>query len=452
MGTTSSTSSATFTGSSSYSADLQQVISRAVSFASLPMQQLQNTQTNLQSQQTALQSLSSQFQSLQTALDAVNQATGSGSYSANLDDSSIANVSIGSGASVGSFELTVDSLGSRTNTMSSTGLNTVSDPNTGNIDSSSSYTLTVDGNSYTIADTAGSLNGLAQAINSSGANVQATVVNVGNPTSPDYRLSVQGQNYAPTVIQLSDGTNSLLTTVSTGSYVTYQVNGQPATPINSTLRTVSLSPGVSVDLMKVGTANVDVTQNVSSLSTALTSFVSAYNSVVDELAKSRGQNGGALTGQSIIYSASSALHNLTGYTNLSGEVASMSDIGLTFDQNGHLSFDSSVLTQAASTSLTGVLNFFGSEDGGGFLQAANSALSSIDDSSTGLLTQVSGSLTDELSSVGDKIKADQDQINQLQTNLTAQISAADATIASLEQQVSYFTNLFSTMRANASQH
>src|SRR5581483_6560272 len=116
---------------------------------------------------------------------------------------------------------------------SADGLTTVSDPSVSNIDSATSYTLTVNGQNYSISNPSGTLNGLAQAINSSSANLQASIINIGSSSSPDYRLSVQSLNYAPDSIQLNDGTNNLLNTLSTGTNVTYQVNGQPNTPISS---------------------------------------------------------------------------------------------------------------------------------------------------------------------------------------------------------------------------
>ncbi len=447
--TTSSVSTSTFNGSSQYASDLQQAISRAVSLASLPVQQLQNNQNDLNNQQTALGSLSTQFQSLQSALDAINSAVGTGSYSASVDNSSLATPTISAGASVGSYSLNVTNVGSRTSTMSKAGLATVSDPKSGDIDSSTSYTLTADGKTYSVTNSSGTLDGLVQAINASGANVQATIVNVGSPSSPDYRLSVQGQAYSPNQIQLNDGTKDLLDNLGTGTYVQYQVNGEPSTPIQSDSRTVTISPGVSLNILGTGTGNVTVSQSAYGLSNALSSFATAYNSVVDELAKSRGQNAGALAGQSIIYSLQSTLQNLTNYAGSSGSISALSDLGLTFDQNGHLQFDSSVLSTTSSASLSNVLNFLGTETGGGFLQAANGLLQGVDDSTSGIIAVMNQSISNELSDLNTKITDDNDRINQLQTTLNAQMSQADSTISSLESQVNYFTSLFTQERANA---
>lgn len=443
MGTVGTTTPASFTGSSAFSAQLQEVIAKAVSTASGPLDQLQTEQSNLQNQQSELQTLTSNFQSLQNAIDSLNSSAGFGAYSASVDNTSVASPTISSGVMAGTYSINVSSIGSRTNTMSMNGLTTVTDPTADNIDSSSTYTLTVNGTNYQLTDSAGSLNGLAQAINASGANVQATVVNVGSSSSPDYRLSVQSLNYAPDTVQLSDGTNDLLNTLTTGSYVQYQVNGQPSTPINSNSRTLSISTGLSVNVLETGTANVTVAQNTSGISNALTAFVTAYNSATDELNKNRGQNGGALAGQSIVYELQNALESLAQYTAPSGNIGALADIGLTFDDNGHLQFDQSTFDQNATSD---VLTFFGSETGSGFLQAAENTLTGITDPTSGTLTGTTQSITDEISTVGTQITNDEQQVNQLQTTLTDQMSAADAAISSMEQQVTEITDLFSAMQ------
>jgi len=283
-----------------------------------------------------------------------------------------------------------------------------------------------------------------QAINSSGANVQATVVNVGGSASPDYRLSIQGSDYSPATIQLSDGSKDLLSTLSPGSYVSYQVNGQPST-VTSTSRNLAISSGLTVNVLTTGTANVTVAENADGVSTALSNFVASFNSATDELTKSRGQNGGALAGQSIVSELSSSLHALTNYAGSTNTVNSLADLGVTFDQNGHLQFDSTVFDQASSTSLSDVVNFLGSETGGGFLQAASSTLTGVTDPTSGLITDASNSLGTTINNLTTQISNKQDYISQMQTNLTAQMAAADSAISSLEQQVSQITNLFAAM-------
>jgi flagellar capping protein FliD len=60
--------------------------------------------------------------------------------------------------------------------------------------------------------------------------------------------------------------------------------------------------------------HVTVTRSTSALSSALFSFADAYNAVVDELAKWRGQSAGPLQGQSILSSMTQTLSSIATYT------------------------------------------------------------------------------------------------------------------------------------------
>ena len=128
----------------------------------------------------------------------------------------------------------------------------------------------------------------------------------------------------------------------------------------------------------------------------------------------------------------------------------MSDIGLEFDQTGHLTLDATTFNQAAATNMSDVLNFLGSASGQtGVIGAASSVLTGINDSTNGILPQETTTLGNELTTLGNQINDDQTNVNQLQSNLTAQMAAADASIATLEQQSSYLQMMFQTENANA---
>lgn len=437
-----------FAGSSSYAAQLQQTITRAVGIASLPMEILQNQQNTLSGQQTELQNLTNSFSSMQSAINSLSNATGLGAYSASVADPSLATAFISSGVLAGNYNLNVTSVGSQTNAVSKSELTSVSDPNKQNLSSGSTFTLTINDKSYTINDSAGTLTGLATAINSSDANVQATVVNVGGSSSPDYRLSLQSGDYAPDTIQLNDGTDDLLNTLSAGSNVTYQVNGQPATPISSSTRSVTLSTGLSVQLSKIGSTQVTVSQSANGIGNALAAFANAYNSIAAEVDNNRGQNGGALAGQNVIFQLQNSLRSLANFSPSSGSLGSLSDLGLSFDPSGKLSFDATAFSHAASASGNDLLNFIGTANSGGFLQAANDMATSVTDSSTGILTTASKDTANQISNLTSKISDDQTRITLLQTTLTAQMASADAAISSLESQLTEVTTLFATIQAN----
>lgn len=436
-----------FTGSSAFAAQLQTVIQTAVARASAPLTQLDNQQSTLQSEQSELGTIQNDFTALQSAITSLNTAAQSNGMSAQVSDNSVASVSLGSGALGGTYSVDVSSLGSQANAMSESSLPTVTDPTTQSIDTATSYTLTVGTQPYTIQPSSNTLDALVSAINASGANVQATIVNIGSNSAPDYSLAIQDNDYAPATIQLSDGTNNLLQAVDPGSYVQYQVNGQPSTPINATSRDVTVSPDVNVSLLGTGTTNITVAASTGAISNAISNFVSAYNNAAAELEKNRGKNGGALAGQSVVYDLENQLQQLGQYSGSgTGSVNSLADLGLSFDSNGNLQFDPTALS---ADNPTDVLNFLGSTSTGGFLQSANNVLTSILDPNTGMLTEANNTYSNELSQLATQITDEQTSISNLQQTLTTQMSLADAAISSLEQQVNEITDLFSSMQQDS---
>jgi flagellar hook-associated protein 2 len=441
-----SSNSTIFTGSSRYSSDLQQVLNRSIAIASLPLNQLNNQLTTLQNRSSALDSLDGKIAAVLTALQGVSTATVSST--AQVSNSSVLAANADSTALPGSYSIHVVSAGSPTSALSNTGLPAVQDPSSQSITTAGSLTLTVGGTPVTITPTGNSLNALADAINSSGANVTATIINLGPPSAPDYKLSLRSTKLGNIAIQLNDGSQDLLSTLSTGSQAQYQVNGQPATPVSSDSTTVTIAPGLTVDLLSSGDSNVVVSRSASAQSDALSSFVTAYNAAVDELSANRGQGGGKLTGDPLIFTLSQSLRNLSGFTGGSGTVGNLTDLGLTFDKTGHLSFDQTVFDNASTAHASDVKAFLGSPSTGGFLKAATDILNGLEDPTTGAVETTRANAQTAITKQNQRIADEQDRIDILTTSLTARISAADALIASLEQQVTYFTSLFASMNGN----
>jgi flagellar hook-associated protein 2 len=363
-----------------------------------------------------------------------------------VSDASVLSASTAAGALPGVYTILVTDPGTYASALSGNSLPIITDPTTQNISAASSFTLTVNGVTQTIAPASNTLNALAAAINAdTSAGVQATIVNIGPPSAPDYRLSLQSNTLGNVSIQLNDGTSDLLTPLTTGTLAQYQVNGSPATPIQSNSRSVTLAPGVTVQLLKAGSSTVTVSQTTSSISSALSSFVTAYNAAVDELNKSFGQNPGPLNGKSIIFDLKRSLHDLTNYTGGTGSITSLTGLGLSFDTSGHLSLDATTLSSATAAQMSDIFSFLGGATSGGFLQFATGQLSAIEDPTTGIISTTINSVSDSITHQNQLISNEQDYINQLQLSLQAKMAAADAAIAQIESQVSFFTGLFQSM-------
>jgi flagellar hook-associated protein 2 len=438
---------ATFNGTSQYASDIQQAINHAVTVASIPLTELGNNLTALQGQQSELSTLEGDFTSMQTAIQSLSSAS-AGSLAATGSNNDVATVSLDPSTALGAgtYTLNVISPGSQTITLSDAG-STVTDPTSQSISSSGSFTLSVNGTNTTITPAANTLDDLAQAINSANAGVSAVIVNLGSSASPDYRLSLQSTELGSDTIQLNDGTQPLLETLSTGADATYQVDGQPAPPadpISSTSSTVTIAPGLTAQLLQAGQTTITVAPDASSAENALSAFATAYNQAISDLGANHGTSGGALTGQPIVFQLQQSLEDILQYSGGSGSVKSLTDLGLTFSQSGQLTFDSSTFESIQASDPGDVASFLGSSSGSGsgFLGAATNALNGLTDPTTGLFTTTNSSYQSQITKDNSEISDTETRITNMQNTLVEQMSQADAAIATLEAQVSELTSLF----------
>jgi flagellar hook-associated protein 2 len=310
------------------------------------------------------------------------------------------------------------------------------------------YSLTLGATQLSFSAADNSAATVAAAINSNyGSQVQATVVNLGTSGTPDYRISLQDLSGAGQTMTLQKSGVSLQSQQVTGSLAQYQVDGS-GTTVTSNTRDISVSTGVTLSLLATSSAPVDVTisRSTSALSTALSTFADAYNAAATELGKQRGQAGGPLEGQSIVFSLQQALSGMSTFAGPGGAVNGMSNLGLTLGTNGQITFNSFTLIGTDIANSAAVTAFLGSPTGGGFLQLATNTLTGLEDSTTGLLKTSETDLGTQITNLGDTITAKQAKVSALQIQLQNQMAASDAMISSLEQQYTYLSGLFSAQQ------
>jgi flagellar hook-associated protein 2 len=436
----------TFTGVSKFASSLQQVLTRAVGIASLPLNSLQAGLTDLNNKQSAIQSLDSTFLNLQQSVTSLQTTLSSNLLNSSLSNAGVVTASLASGADAGTYTVEVTNLGSYSTALSDAGTSPVTDPTKTGIGASGSYNLSVGGVNTTITPASGSLHDLAAAINSQASGqVQASIVNVGSTGSPDYRLSLTAVNLGSAAIDLQDSSSTdLISSSSIGSNASYLINGS-TNPVSSTSRTITLAPGLTVNLVGQSVAGqptkITVADNPTGLASALSSFATAYNSAVSAVNQNYGGSGSPLEGDSLIQGLSSILNQLGTYSN-GTPASSLANYGITLDQTGNLSVNTSTFTTAVNGNFPAFLAALGTSTTGGFLQTATNLLSGLEDPTSGLIKTEETDLSKQIASQQTKIANQQATVNQLQTNLTAQISQADTAIAQLESQVSYVTGLF----------
>src|SRR5580698_8431473 len=107
----------TFAGQSTFSSSFQQVLQRAVSIASLPMQEVEVEVGKLQSQQTDLSTLQSNFSALQNAVQNISTAM-TGNVTATSSSPATVSVQAQSTTLPGSYSIQVQNIGSSTTAIS----------------------------------------------------------------------------------------------------------------------------------------------------------------------------------------------------------------------------------------------------------------------------------------------------------------------------------------------
>ncbi|HWY47358.1 MAG TPA: flagellar filament capping protein FliD [Bryobacteraceae bacterium] len=439
----------TTVGGSTFGPDLQNALNRAIAIASLPIQQMTSEQQQIQAQSSELNTISGLFTTLQSDLQSFPTGSGSSGLAASVSDQTVLQANLTGSSLQGSYSIQVLDPGSSSTALSKAGSTPVTDPTTQNISSSTSFTLTVGTTNYTITPGSQNLNALAAVINSSGAPVQATIVNLGSPSAPDYRLALQSTELGNIALQLNDGTTNFMTAPSPGASASYTINGQPPGGITSNTDTVTIAPGLNVTLEKAGTATVTVSANTSALSNALNSFVSDYNAVFAELQKQHGQSSGPLAGDSTVLTMENSLRQLVNYTGGSGSINTLAQLGIQFTQQGTLSFDSTALSGLSSSQISDAFSFLGDPSTGGYLQSAANTLKGLLDPTTGVIPNEAQNLQTQNQHEAQAISAAQDRVNQLNTTLTAQMAAADALIATLQNQTQFIDGLFQIPTLNS---
>ncbi|MCU1232532.1 MAG: flagellar hook-associated 2 domain protein [Candidatus Solibacter sp.] len=435
-----------FTGSSQFSTDFQNVVSRAVQIASLPMAQMSSNKAELSNQSNALSGLDSVFKALQSSIKAIDSSLGKGSLQASVSDSTKATAVLGTGALEGIYSVKIVDPGTFATST------TVAEDYTG----THAFKLSLNGVAYglTVADNTAA--GVASAINTQyGDQVQATVVNVGSGTTPDYRISLRASKLGNVDPQVLDGTTSLSDNASkiTGVPASYVVNQSNVTSTSDS-RSLSIADGVTVNLLPGATGTVDITvaPASSTMTTALSNFASAYNAAVDAIGAQSGQSGGALAGDPILGQLTATLRQLGTYSDPSSSVSALATLGFDLGADGHMTFNQFAFAALNSSSATGVASFLGSATGTGFLRSATDALNTAEQTDSGILPTAQASRQSGIANLTTQIASQQDRVDTIQTQLQQQMSAADSLIASMEQKYSYIANMFSAMNTANQQY
>jgi flagellar hook-associated protein 2 len=220
-------------------------------------------------------------------------------------------------------------------------------------------------------------------------------------------------------------------------------------PIVSASNTVTGSiPGVTLSLLGAAPGSqiaLTVASDASQVSTAINQFVTDFNTAIGlvnaQFKFSSTTNAqGVLGSDPTVRALQSTLEQAINYANTPATgtttVSSLSDLGITMNNDGTLSVDSSTLNAALVNNPSDVQNFFEGTALNGFANTVNNALNTF-------TSPANGAFTVDLSSISSTSSALTSQINNFETGyiasqqtlLTADYTAAEVALQQLPQEM-----------------
>ncbi|HTP50329.1 MAG TPA: flagellar filament capping protein FliD [Anaeromyxobacteraceae bacterium] len=457
---TSSTSGPVFqAGGLASGLDTNSIVQAEVAVATEPLTALQTQQSDVQTQVSTLGTLVSDLQALQSATDGLstNGALGLKTTSSNTTFTATP----GTGAVAGSYAVQVTALAQAAKARSQGFA-------AGALVQGGTLTLDVQGTDYPITIADGSqLGDVAAAINQSGAPVSAVVLNDGtnsylslSDTNTGYPLTGTPadalsftENYTGTT-----GQPLKLASTQTAANATLTVDGLSFTRQSNVVSDVL--PGTTLTLNSVaakGSAPETLTlaNDPTATQANLQAFVSAYNTLVTALgqqllpAAGTDRNSTLADDPAIRYLQSQLQQITTTVVPGIGGLNSLAQLGISTNEDGTLTIDSSTLASAISQNASAVNAIFAS--------ASTGISSVVDNLVTTYAEPGDGILSTDQAAGNQQIKDLQLQESDLQAEIATyqqtlqnQFNAMESTISSLKTSANYITALFSSSSTSSS--
>jgi flagellar hook-associated protein 2 len=451
--------------------DVSSVVQQIISEESGPVTVWQQQQTTIASENGELDGINNDLTNLQTAIQALADPAGAfQAQTATTSQPGVVTATAQSSAISGTHQIVVTSLAT-TGTLYTNPLAAGADASflssgqtTGDVQLQVGGTS---GTTYNIAITQGSndtLNTLASYIDTQSAannwGVTASVVS----DSSGSRLALQSQNTgSPGALALVNNSDTTLTFDAPlgGTNAALTIDGVPFSSGTDTV--TGAIQGVTLNLLSPSTTAVQltVTQDATQVTSAVSNFVSAYNTLVSDInAQYVVDPTGATPApplesdislrsvqSSILSDAAYSITGNSGYVNLEA-------LGINSNNDGSLSLGSNAegqtFAQVLATNPSAVQNFFQNASGTGFANNFNSDLSNLTDPTTGPLNADLAQNNAENQDLTNSITNLQTQLTAEQTSLTSQYDSVNASLQAYPLLLQEITETLGTLGSGTS--
>jgi flagellar hook-associated protein 2 len=372
-----------------------------------------------------------------TALASAINAANIGVNASVVSDASGSRLALVSATTGSAADFTVSYGATGANTWSSASLSSSSTPL-----SASSFQLS-DGTSTSTIDVSSgdTLSTIAGKINVMGLNLSATVIT--DSSGAHLQIAATGSG----TVSVSSDPAFDMTRASSATNASLTVDGIPISSASNTV--TGAVTGLTVNLTGTTPANNPATLTVASdttqISQVLSTFVSDYNAALSQVnsqftfSVSSGSQG-VLGSDGTVRSLQSALEGIVAYNSPnassgSGAIQSLSDLGVTVNDDGSLLLDTSKLASAMANP-SAVQNFFQGSALNGFAQQFSADIGQFNDPATGAITKEIQNLNQQYSDLQSQVNDyESGYIASQQTVLTAMYSKAEIALQQLPTEM-----------------
>jgi flagellar hook-associated protein 2 len=420
--------------------NVQTLLNTAIAALDAPLTQLQHEQTTLQTQNSTLQSIENDISTLATAVTSLGDSSGGiSALQATSSNTSILSATADSTAAIQNHSITVNSLAT-TSTYYTAPVATSS-----TAIATGSFTLSVGSNApatITVDNTNNTLDGLASAINGQNLGVTASVVN----DASGARLTiVSNTSGAASDITIANDTTGLgFTKAVTGANASLVVDGIPVSSATNSI--TGAIPGVTLNLTSASpntTVGLSVTPNVSQAESAVNTFVSAWNTVAQDLntqfsVASDGSGAQPLEADQTLRNVQQQLLSAITYS-IGGNngFVNLASIGLNMNTDGTITTDPTALSNALSNNFSSVQSLL--QGTSGFSANLVSVLNQITDPTQGAITLDLQGMTQSNQDLTNQITAMQATLQTQEQNLTNQYDQMQVALQELPMTQSQLT-------------
>jgi len=347
--------------------DVQWIVEQIIYAKQQPIRDLETYQTFYEAKKTAFQELNTKLSSVESSLYSLN-TSGFSSKTASVSNDDILSASTTSVASEGSYYIIVRQL-AMAQSDGSDGFSSADDLV---LTDGTTFSITQNGETVDI-DISGdtrSLNGLKNAINSSGLDITATVIYDGS----DYKLQITsdetGTENAFTVDDTGVGTNMTNKIAAQDALINVNTTDASDAITRSTNVIDDVIEGVTLNLKKADTSEqilLQIDSDTSGLKEKIQNFVDSFNDAINYLNEQFTYNeeegrAGVLSGEAAARKAQMDLLQIVssrveGIDDSSG-YKTISNIGITINKEGNLEIDESALDDALTNHLEDVKRIF----------------------------------------------------------------------------------------------